>query len=192
MTINYDVSENDYINFNMYSYEQSGLMKKTNILTVIGSLLILFFAIRIGLRNPNVYDTTSASNIIASIIVGIVLSLLFIFTTKLTFKPITKWGIKTQLRDGKLNDFIGPQTVTLHNDFIEDGNVHMTTQIKYSAVEKICCAYGCLFIYIGATKALIIPLRCFADAGQRRDFAVLLKQKTGHDIIRHKQKGASL
>ena len=181
MTIHYEVTVQDYINFNLYHMETSKSGKRLHILMfrVAPLLFILIsFARFITLRQRiNAGEiSTYLTGLIVITVMGVLVYFLFL---KLIYTPSIKWYVKLALKDGKSNDFIGPQTITLHDDYIEDTNAHMTTRINYSSVEKLCRGYNCLFIYIGAVKGIIIPLRSFSDSIQKEKFATILKQKTG-------------
>lgn len=91
--------------------------------------------------------------------------------------------VKLMLRDGKRNDFIGKQTLTMHDEYIEDENSATSSQTKYTAVEKICYGYGCYYIYIGSMKAFVIPEASFSSEMQKQDFLSLLARKTGLEVI---------
>ena len=177
MTIHYYVTENDFINFNLYHWRTSKSGKKLRIFSLMLPLLMFGAMLWITLRRAAVSEAIAAA-LAGHIVVAAVLALILFLFIKLSLRPAIRLQAKMQLRDGKFNDFIGEQTITLHDDFFEDGNIRMMSRINYSTVEKICCGYGCLFIYIGAMKAIILPLRCFGDASQKESFMALLISKT--------------
>ena len=175
MTIQYDVTEKDFINFNLYHWKTSKSGKKLSIFTLLLPLFMFVVMLWMTLRRAAVSEEIAAA-LPGHIVVAAVLALIFFVLIKLSFRPALRMQAKMQLRDGKSNDFIGEQTIMLHDDFILDENKHMSSRINYSAVEKIGCGYDCLFIYIGAMKAIILPLRCFADPSQQESFIAMLTQ----------------
>ena len=182
MTIHYEVTVQDYVNFNLYHLEisKSGKIIRMLMILLPLSLFVMPF-LRLISRRGNADEMLG--HVIAVIIVAAVSSLTFYLFLRLTYTPLIKWQAKMQLKDGKANDFIGEQVLTLHDDYIEGTNAQMTSRINYSAIEKICYGYDCYFIYIGAVKAIIVPHRCFTDSPQRDAFIANLKQKTGHDVM---------
>ena len=181
MTINYDVTEKDFINFNLYHWKTSKSGRKLNAFMMFLPFFMFGFMVWMTLRRAAVSEEIAAA-LPGHIVVAAVLALILFLLIKLTFRPTLRLQARMHLRDGKFNDFIGEQTITLHDDFFEDGNIRMMSRINYSAVEKICRGYDCLFIYIGAMKAIILPLRCFADPSQRESFIALLIKKTQLEI----------
>ena len=179
MTIHYDVTEHDYINFNLYHLKtsKSGKMLHMFVYRIAPLIFFIIPILRIITLRANAEEIPP--RIIISFFVAVLGAVLYYVSLKLAYIPMLKWLAKAQLKDGNSNDFIGPQTITLHDDYVEDTNTHMTTRINYSAVEKICCGYNCLFIYIGAVKGIIVPLRSFANTAEKDEFVHLMKQKTG-------------
>ena len=177
MTIHYDVTEKDYINFNLYHWKTSKSGRRLNAFMMLLPLFMFGAMVWMTLRRAAVSEEIAAA-LAGHIIVAAIMALVLFLLIKLTFRPAIRLQARMQLRDGKANDFIGEQTITLHDEHFEDGNMYMMSRISYSAVEKIGCTQDYLFVYIGAIKAIIIPKRCFASAAEREDFLALLRQKT--------------
>jgi hypothetical protein len=116
-------------------------------------------------------------------VIAALITLITVLAFFLASKFLNWIGIKLQLRSGKKNDFIGNSTLFLNDDFIENANSSITSQVKYSSVEKICFGYNCFFLYIGAIKAIIVPVSAFTDDSIKQKFLYLLKQKTGLDVL---------
>jgi len=180
MKIDYTVTEKDFVHFNLYHVKNSKwgkwLFAPPFLLAIVIIIHFLFRDNGFGILHTIIFIAMFA----------ILMGILFMLMNPL-FDWCMKWLVKMELKRGKHNDFIGPQTLTLQDEFLEDGNSHMTSQIKYSSIEKICCDYDCFFIYIGAIKAILVPLACFTDDVQKQAFLDLLKQKTGLDVIYSKR-----
>lgn len=179
MTINYEVTEKDYIDFNMYHMKNSKEFKVGKII-LFGLLLLVFaFSLWRGLQNrPD--EILGHTVFIITFIIFVVVPVLIVW---LPFRPLAKWSVKLQLKGGRYNDFIGEQKMTLHDDYIEDANARIVSQIKYTTIEKICYNRDCFYIYIGAVKACLVPARYFSDKAEIKAFVALLKQKTGLDVV---------
>jgi hypothetical protein len=86
------------------------------------------------------------------------------------------------IREGKANCFIGKQTLTLSDSFIENTDPNTLSQIKYSAIERIENGHGLFYIYISALQAYIVPESAFSDEEQKKTFFNILSEKTGMDF----------
>lgn len=175
MTLHYDVSEKDYINFNLYDINHKIHGKIIKLLCCVGVPVIF-------LRFDILYLIQNVENIEWLFpIVLVVISLLFVVGLHFLYTFLFKFLIKLALKSGKHNDFIGNQTLVLQDNCIEDINESMSSRITYSLVERICFdkKSNCFYIYIGAIKALVLPESSFADKNQKLEFFSTLKQKTG-------------
>jgi len=109
----------------------------------------------------------------------IVIAVLWIIIFPKFYARLIRNSVKKYIREGKSNDFIGRQKLTLKDDCIEEISNTTTSRTKYSAVERIEYDKNCIYIYIGALKAILIPLSAFLDLEQKNKFMDFLKQKTG-------------
>lgn len=172
MTIEYQVTEQDYIHFNFYHCNHSKQAKQARWILryVTAALFVLAFLI--------LYQDRPSAYIVSIVMAGVWIALFPIY-----YDNHIKRTVKKMIREGKNNDFIGPQKLTLKEDGIEEASPYSTSLIQYSAVERIGCGYNCIFIYIGAVKAIIVSLSAFSDDGQRNEFIGILKEKTGIDPV---------
>ena len=177
-----DISEQDYIDFNLDQYSISERLKRIHMqlrcLPLAMFFLIIF--VKYGLANATV--SLSVVVDIAMLFIG---CLWFIFFGKLLkFSATTE--IRLRLKEGKNNSFTGSQTVKLADDYIETVTPTRLTQIQCSAVERIACGKNLSYIYIGALEAIIIPLSAFEDEEQKKQFFSLLSEKTGLELLEFK------
>jgi len=177
MTIHTEVAKKDYVNFNLYHLKNAKSNKKIRIIVYTFGLAIFVFMY--VFRNHYFWDSYVAGFISQVILWSIIYLLIFYLPAPL----IVRLQVKMMLKDGKHNDFIGKQTITLCDDHLEKTNLNEASQIKYSSIEKICHGYGCYFIYTGSIKAIIVPDAAFVEDTQKHEFLSLLKQKTGRSVI---------
>lgn len=184
MVINYNVSEKDYINFNIFNTVHSKFHKLFKL--ILSSIILLDFL------NP--YSRVDVSAEISrwyiyaiEVIFALLLFLILVVICEILIRFLTKIITKTNLKAGKRNDFIGPQTLTMHDEYMEESNRSYLFRIEYPAVERIFCAYNCFFIYIGANLAVIVPLPSFPDDSQKQEFISFLEQKTGTCVTYRKK-----
>jgi len=173
VTIEYDLSEQDYINLNLYHAEHSKQGKKTAWMMKLGIPLLTFIVFVVFARH-NVFDFGTAW----TIGLGVVVAIAGVFLYPKLLQQIVSSSLRRAMSEGKCS-FIGPWKLTLQEDCIEEVSANTTAYTKYSAVEKVGCGYDSLFVYIGAIQALVIPLSAFASDEQRDEFLAILKSKTG-------------
>lgn len=175
LEIQFNVTEQDYVYFNIDHYFSSGALKWQRILLKFAPP-VLFFALTFVLEGFKL----SIGNVIAAFIF---FSLWIVLFPKIMEKSMSKVTL-AYVKSGKANDFIGPQTLKLTDSHIEEHNAGITSQIQYSTVERVFSGHGLLYIYIGAVKAIILPVSAFPDEEGKKAFLQLLSNKTGQDFSR--------
>ena len=168
MTIEYNVSEQDYLNFNLFHLNNSKQMKNTKLALKYGTVILCLVLLLVLFWGQ-----------IAAQIAGGVVIIIWIAVFSKFWDYLAKQTVKKQINEGKANDFIGPQKLTLKDDCIEEVSINSTTTVQYTAVERIEYGYECIFVYVGAIAAYIIPNSAFTDTEQRNKFTSILKEKTG-------------
>jgi hypothetical protein len=173
LIINFNVSEEDYANFNADHFFKSKKMKGVRLL---GRFMpILGFAIVI---NIGYYGIISIKSIVSFLLASLFWVLLYPILMRYSLKTNTYRYIK----NGKANDFIGGQSVELGEECIKESNSTISSEIKYSAVERISFGHNNFYIYIGAMRVIIISISAFKNKEQQDTFFKMLSQKTGLDI----------
>lgn len=181
--LDYEISEKDYINFKIYHMSNLKSTKIANIICFVFLSLFLFVEPFLTLLNDPGVEHKWAAFIIL-LLAALTGSFVLVY---LLYKFSMKINLKKHLKSGKHNDFVGSQTIVLHDEFIEGFDKYSSSKASYAAVEKICFAFNYFFIYIGAIKAIIVPLSAFSGDGQKKDFLDFLKQKTGLDVLVRKR-----
>ena len=174
MTVQYEVTEADYVNFNLYHEKATKIKRKAEALvfTLISAAVLCLLVMVDRLFGITVSIPLLLIRFgIAMLSTGLLLVFPIYF--------IHKRDVKKYLRSGRHNDFIGKQTFLFHESTFEVKNIYGMTHTYYLAVEKICLANHCLYVYIGSVKAFIVPLSAFTDDKQKQSFLSLMKQKTG-------------
>ena len=177
MTLHYEVTEKQYIDFNLFHYKNTKIWKFVNVLRFISFIPLIRGTLILVLSN-----NLEFSERITAFVLGLFVSMFLVCLTFFLFDYIARWSVKVYLKSGKHNDFIGEQTLILSDIGIEEKNSFGSSQTYYSAVEKICHSNDFFLIYIGAIKAIIIPITAFPDDKLQEVFVSLIKQKTGLDV----------
>jgi len=166
MNIEYNVTEDDFINFNFFHRDLSEKWRRFMLImnALCAVLLCMFFVI--------------ALNGIVSTAFGIAAGLAWFYLFPRYEKRLTGKSIKKHIQEGKSSEFIGLQKLTLHDNFIESANSVSSATIPYANVERIGFGYNCIFVYARSAKPLIIPVSAFAGKDHIDSFVGLLKDKT--------------
>jgi hypothetical protein len=167
LTIQFEITEKDYINFNIDHYYRTNVIRIFDLAVrfVLPVLVSVFY-----MRNGITLQSIIASSIFAVIWVALYPTL---------NKTLIHGIVLLYLRSGKNNDFIGSQEIKLLDTYIEESNADCLTQIQYTSVERVCFGHNLCYVYIGAVKAIIVPMSAFLDEEHKKTFYGILSEKTG-------------
>ena len=167
MTIKFNISEEDYVNFNIDHFHKIKPMK--------GSEFLLRFLLPLAM-----FILCVLMNVEHLILLIVILyAIIWIGFFQKFMRRARKSSTLNFIRKGKANDFIGNQSVTLEDDAIEITNAVSLSKIKYQAVEDIYYSSNLYYIYVGAIKAVLVPYSAFSGEKQRQEFFDILYKKTG-------------
>jgi hypothetical protein len=168
MKLSYTVSEDDYIQYSIFHYENSKAGKSQRkiflVLLVVGLLGLDY------LMNGRISLTLMAT---LTIFCGI----WFAFGKKL-YRKFLAFLVKQQLSEGKRNEFTGFRTLELLRDTIRMVGEQRTVEVPYESVERLANDNERLYVYIGSMSAFIIPLSVFANEEENQEFLRILKEKS--------------
>lgn len=163
MTIRCDITEEDYLNFNIFHLEHSDYAKKMQIATIIMELIVGIIIITAFISNTYV---------IFSILIVILLSIKY---------PI--WGISRikRILEKKINDRIGNESIGMTEITLKERTIEIVSKedISYDDIERIEYSHGLFLIYIDSEKAIIIPNRAFVNESEKYEFFKIIQEKTG-------------
>ena len=168
MRLHYTVSEDDYLEFNIYHARHAPNYARTLI-----SLSLLAPVIIIALTAAAMTFFT-----IPAYVWGVLASaacLYWVVTVQRRFENIIKRHVRKLT--GKINEFTGDYVLETHeNGLTYEGNGERS-EIAYSRVNKVAADRGRLYILLGALSAIIVPESAFAGPEQRREFLDILRLK---------------
>jgi len=85
----------------------------------------------------------------------------------LSYPSLYRYGIvsrtKKLLSEGNNAAILGPQVMQLSESGLDIETATSSGQVRWSAVDRFVQNDDYLFLYIGATNALVIPKRAFSD-----------------------------
>lgn len=179
MNIEYDVSEQDYINFNLFHIKTSKKMRKSiwaADLTIAAILILasvfLFFVFKDRVVIP-IY-----------ILVSLALIIFWVLFFPKWYELLLKRTIKKMIKRNE-SSFTPHQTLTLKEDFIISKNSANKSNVEYDTIQRLESANNCIYIYINEIKAYIVPFSAFSGLNEKSKFEQILEEKTGLKIAAH-------
>jgi len=170
MKLSYTVSEDDYIQYSIFHYENSKTgraQRKIFLVLLIAGLFGLDY-----LMNGRISLTPITT---LTIFCGI----WFTFGKKL-YRKFLAFLVKQQLSEGKRNEFTGCRTLELLAGTIRMVGEQRTVEVPYESVERLANDDERQYVYIGAISAYIIPFSAFADKEEKQKFLRTLKEKSAN------------
>lgn len=167
MELHYSISENDYIQFNIFHYENSKTTKRLRLF--LGILVPLLFVL-LGFIMVKRLD-------FFPFLLAVIFALVWFGSGGKTYKKILSFNIKKLMQEGKSNEFIGERTLSLLEEKILTVETYHTTESSYDSIQRIESDSERLYIYTGAISAFIIPFSAFDSETQKQEFLNILKQK---------------
>lgn len=177
MQYSYDVfmTENDYIEFNMYHYYmQKGASFMQWFLRLLPACIFLVFLL---------FDYRAGDESIELIIKGsvyLIISLIWCFVSKKFFERIFKKQIIKMKSLGKL-PFSEKAKIELTEDCIKETTATTTATVLYSDVERICVNTKgrAIYTFFSASTAMILPFSTFSTDDERLEVIAFLENKIG-------------
>lgn len=168
---NYDITEQEYMQFNEYHLLNSPSGKRTLLLTkCMGSIVSIVIIIAAGIIGND------KEQLITNIIFLAVFSIIWFATGKrIALKNMNKQLKKLEKEDGKLYSNRG--TIIFDEDGITDISPDKELKTPYSTVTQICTGNGALYIYFSPIMAYIVPTRLLNN--NHEEFRTFLENKTG-------------
>ena len=168
---NITLDDNDYFEYNKYYILNSptgrrALLYYRLIMPMISLLIIYIFWIA----------RADFGLIIAEIIGLAIVSVLWIIFTKTIYLKWLRKYIEKVKKSGKLSYSKENTLIFDDESFIEIASEN-ESKIKYSMIERIVETEKYVYVFIGSTQALIIPLTAFSDDSERTQFLEFIETK---------------
>jgi hypothetical protein len=170
MEINYRLTEEDYLKFNMFHINNSESANKS---LKTQRFATPFVYIIFAYIFANIADIPFLYALIPFLIVGI---LWVIFYPKY-FQSRILSQTKKMIREGKNEGLLGEHTMTLNEDGIVDSNPNGETKVNWSGIIKLTEDDSNLYLYNSSVSAYIIPKREVKDLEGLRN---VMKTKLTH------------
>jgi len=168
MTLRFNVTENDYLQFNIFHNKHSPTVRRT--------LLLLRFLLPVMLISFTFLSgRLSTINLISIAIISVI----WFCVTPALFLCSIKRSVRRLMKEGKCNEFVGERTVIFSEASIRLEAETRTVETSFSAVERIVSDDERFYIYIGAISAYIIPFSAFATKAEKAEFEAFINARQG-------------
>ena len=177
MNINYQLTKQDYIEFNIFHMSYSNSIRK--ILFVQRYFVSIIFLI-----TPFI-----VSRIINEISfwfwlpVFIIVYLLWVIFYPKYFYWFSSRRISRMVDEGKNADMLGSQSLELTEDRIVNISSFSESKTDYRTVERVVETKDYIYIYISSVMAYIIPIRTFESLDQKTEFINMLNSNINKHIV---------
>lgn len=168
MKIEYNVTLDDLLDFNMYHCTNSQTVKQSlfnqRYLTPVFFLAIPFLL--------NYFEGESLAFVLPPFIA---MSVLWIVFYPRYFMRHIKKNVTKALSEGENKGIVGYHTLTITSEEIVETSKVRETKSRWSSVQKVISTGNNILIYTSAMGAIIIPLRAFESKEQTEEFIQMAK-----------------
>lgn len=163
ITLNYELTHEDYIEFNVYHVAHSEIMRRSLILIRFGVPILLVFI-------PFLLAKLTVIPFRYWMITLSIAALIHIWSyPKYADKTLRK-KISKMLKEGKSKSLLGQMKMTISENGIWNVYAHTESKSSWDVVERIVVTTKYVYIYIGSVAAYIVPFRAFSVAEEKSQF----------------------
>lgn len=170
MELHYDITKQDYIDFNLNYFVNNAMVQRSILMTRIATAVLVIVG-----GTVLMYWVKGLS--VLSVAVYLALAALCFFGTPWYMKCKVVKNTERILRNANNKQLCGPKTLTLREDEFELSGENEDTVYKYEAVQRTATDAGHYYIFVDEFSAVIVPFSAFADEEQKKEF---YKRITAH------------
>lgn len=168
-----ELTEEDYINFNMTHYFNAPMNKKNKF--IMQYITPLFMALLAPLFAMFLYKSSNVNPVIIYAAFGTGILLYLIRFKKFIRKTIKK-NIDKMKKTGKL-PFDVSSTLVFGPDVITSASPKSESMVYYSALERIDQDEHAFYVYYSTMQAFIVPFKVFASQEEQAQFKAFIQSK---------------
>lgn len=162
MKINYNLTEEDYINFNLYHVKNSKTAKKAlNRQRFLSPVIFMISAYVISTFGGMPFLSLFISFFITSV-------LWVIFYPKYFYGLITR-NSKKMFKEGKNDGLLGDHSLIMTDEGIVDASLNRESKVVWSGIESFKEDNDNLYLYVSSVSAYILPKRELHHVDELRD-----------------------
>lgn len=156
MEINYELVEQDFLEFNIHHARNSATIKRSILLQrCLGPVMFLIM--------PFYATKQTGIPLWYWMIIFYTISIIwFVFYPRYINWQISR-GTSKMLREGRNQNIFGNRSIILMPEGIREIGLHMEEKVSWSSIERIEETEDYIYIYISSVSAYIIPIKAFKD-----------------------------
>ena len=167
MRIKYNLTEDDYINFNMYHLKKSDSLKKS-------IMINRFLTPVIFLIMPFVLGKISNIPFWYWAVVFVLIYILWVAFYEKNLYKINKKRIIKMLKENSNEGLLGEKILDIDGEYIKSISDVRESTIHIKVIKNIIEDNDYIFIYLNSVEAIIVPLRAFKNNKEKDKFKALL------------------
>ncbi len=163
MELHYDITKQDYIDFNLNYYTNNAVVQRSILITRIATAAIVILggtALMYWVKGLNLWSAA----------VYLALAVVCFFGTPWYMKRKVVKNTERILRNANNKQLCGPKTLILRAEEFELKGENEDTVYQYEGVQRTATDAGHYYIFFDEFSAIIVPFSAFADAQQKQDF----------------------
>lgn len=169
MKIEYKLTKEDYIQYNLYYMDTSDTVRKSLFRQrYITSLVFLVFPFIMGLVSNIPLWYWLAVFILAYI--------LWVAYYPRYFRSYSKKRIQKMMEEGKSEKLLGLHSMELTEEGITETTSYGVSKISWTMMERIDETDLYIYIFFNAFTAFVVPLRIFKSEDEKNEFLAIIKK----------------
>ncbi len=170
MELQYEIKEQDFIDYNMYFINHDVLMQKTmRKLSIVMAGLVLLG----GMGLMYVFDSLTT----LSIVVYAVVAASCFFLAPAWFKHAARKNVKRTIQRAVNKHICGAKTLRLLDNGVQMVGESEDSLHPYQAFKRVVCAQNQVYLYLDDLSALIVPNTAFAGDAAKQEFVSTLEAR---------------
>ncbi len=153
MEINFEVTKDDYIKFNLYHLENSPSQKKN--FNLLRYAVPVLFTLPIYFIGTNLFKQPSTY----WIIIAILFAVIWMITYPKQYKSLVKKETEKLINEGDNSELFGKKIMTIDDEGITIHNKSTSEKISKDAIKDVKIYDDMIIIYTSSVTANIIPTR---------------------------------
>jgi len=172
MRFEYELTRQDYIDFNVYHLKNSSTFKRSLFINRYLTALLLLIAPIVLARVTYI----PLRHLLAAF--AVIAALWVILYPRYCMSAVVK-RISEMVDEGKNRDILGKHCLTIDEEGITERSENGDSRISWAGVERMRESERHFFIYIGSAMAYILPKSILKDENAREEFSRLLSRRLG-------------
>lgn len=159
----YNLTEKDYINFNIFHVRNSKVAKRSLMIQrIVGPLLFLVFGY--------LYYQTEEVSLIGLITTFIILSVLWVMFYPMYFNNYIIRNTKKMIKEGNNNNLLGSHRMVMSENGIVDSTMTGQTSVQWSGINQFKEDKHNFYLYNSSVSAYILPKRELQNVEEVRKY----------------------